>query len=111
MVLQVLDLVEAGALFDLRRHGDEVLFVGGGHLEYVGDAVEDDDEYLRVVGGEELTEGRENALLQHVRHLFTLAWQCQVVDAPRRLSSRRQITLLIETHLIFFLLILHQNLT
>lgn len=73
MILQLLDLVETGALLYLRCDRVEIVLVGGGHLEYVRDAVEHDHEYLRVVGGEQVTEGREYTLLQYVCYLFSFA--------------------------------------
>ena len=93
MVLQRFDLVQTGALFDLSCERLEVLLIGRGHFEYVVDAVEDDDENLRVFSFKQLTEGNENAKLENVGNLFTFTAQAQIVDAPRGFAASRKIAL------------------
>ena len=73
MVLERFNFVQAAALFDLV--GDEInVFVARrGHFKYVADTVENDDEYLWIFAAEKIAEWLQNALLQHVGHLFGFA--------------------------------------
>ena len=75
MILERLDLVQAAALLDHGRHSVDLV---AGQLQDVVNAVKNNLNNLRVFAAKQITERRDDALLNEIGNLLFVAGNCQI---------------------------------